>query len=365
MGIYGPETFRTRDGRTLTIRHCVPDDVPAFLEFQPQVANETQFTLQIPGRTPEAEKIRESWASVIAEPKALRLGAFEGNKVVGQLMFYAEKSPAHPWTQHIGSFGMMILKDYWGQGIGQRLLAIMDDHARAHGISRIEAMVREKNAHGIRLYTRAGFTIEGTRQKAAFIDGEFQNEFTIAKILTSEKPWTPNPLETPRLFLRALTLEDAPAVFDYAKNPNVSRFTQWEPHLSIQDTYAFFADYVFPRYRSQNPEPFGIALKTDPGKIVGTVGCFWASRESRCLELAYAISEPLWGKGLVPEAAAATIEQAFRETNATRIQARCVVENTASARVMEKVGMTREGTLRSALWYRGRFWDMHLYALTR
>ena len=181
---------------------------------------------------------------------------------------------------------------------------------------------------------------------------------------SDDSPWAPTPLETARLFLRAITLEDAPAIFDYAKNPNISRFTQWEPHRSIEDTYAFFNDYVLPRYRNQNPEPLGIALKSDPGRIVGTVGCFWNTAESRCMELAYAISEPLWGKGLVPEAANAIIAQILKETNAIRVQARCVVENTASARVMEKVGMTREATLRSALWYRGRAWDMYLYALT-
>lgn len=84
-------------------------------------------------------------------------------------------------------------------------------------------------------------------------------------------------------------------------------------------------------YKKAVPEPFGVALKESPEKLIGTVGCFWVSRQARSMELAYAIGEEHWGKGLVPEAASA---------------------------VVEKVGMTYEGTLKSAVFQRSRYWDM-------
>ena len=56
------------------------------------------------------------------------------------------------------------------------------------------------------------------------------------------------------------------------------------------------------------------------------------------------------------------MDYCFKEFSLKRIQARCKVENKASARVMEKIGMTHEGTLKSAIFHRDKFWDMHYYA---
>jgi [ribosomal protein S5]-alanine N-acetyltransferase len=65
-------------------------------------------------------------------------------------------------------------------------------------------------------------------------------------------------------------------------------------------------------------------------------------------ELGYVLSREHWGKGLMPEAVRAVIRFGFGRMELNRIQARCVAENTASARVMEKAGMTYEGTLRES-----------------
>lgn len=56
------------------------------------------------------------------------------------------------------------------------------------------------------------------------------------------------------------------------------------------------------------------------------------------------------------------MDYCFKEFSAKRIQARCKSENTASARVMEKVGMTFEGNLRASLYHREKFCDMLVYA---
>lgn len=169
-------------------------------------------------------------------------------------------------------------------------------------------------------------------------------------------------LTTQRLVLRQLETSDAEAIYAYAKNPNVSRYTLWEPHRSVEDSLAFIQGYAMGFYSKGVPEPLGIALKDDPSKIIGTVGCFWVSQPARCMELAYALSEDHWGRGYTTEASLALMGYCFKEFSLKRIQARCKVENTASAKVMEKVGMTLEGTLKSSVFHRNRFWDMHIYA---
>lgn len=159
-----------------------------------------------------------------------------------------------------------------------------------------------------------------------------------------------------------MRLEDVGAIFQYAKNPNVSKYTLWEPHESILDSEKYFKNYVMNYYAQEVPEPLGIALKEDPTKLIGTVGCFWVSKKSKCMELAYAISEEYWGHGLVAEAAGVVMDYCFNQFNLKGIQARCKVENKPSARVMEKIGMNYEGTLKAAVFHREKYWDMLYYA---
>lgn len=183
-----------------------------------------------------------------------------------------------------------------------------------------------------------------------------------AVIYDNSKTWQPPILETPRLILRSIGLADAESIFAYAKNPNVCKYTLWETHQSVQDSLSYIKDYIFDYYSKGVPEPFGITLKENPQTVIGTVGCFWTSKQAKAMELAYAISEEHWGKGLVAEASQAVMDYCFKEFSLKRIQARCKVENKASSRVMEKIGMTHEGTLKSAIFHRNKFWDMAYYA---
>ncbi|MCC7403846.1 MAG: GNAT family N-acetyltransferase [Bdellovibrionales bacterium] len=190
---------------------------------------------------------------------------------------------------------------------------------------------------------------------------------TVAKNrrLSTQATFTLPQLETERLILRPLRPTDAENIFEYAKNPNVSLFTLWEPHKNVTDSLKFITEYAQPLYKEQVPEPFGIILKSNPKKVIGTVGCFWVSKPSQTMELAYAIDEPFWGKGLVAEASDAILGYCFKNLKVNRIQSRCKAENKASSRVMEKVGMKYEGTLKSAIFHRNRFWDMHYYAILK
>lgn len=177
--------------------------------------------------------------------------------------------------------------------------------------------------------------------------------------------WKPPILTTSRLVVRPIEITDAESIFEYAKNPNVSRYTLWEPHRSVKDSLEYIEEYVFDYYSKGVPEPLGIALKEQPENVIGTVGCFWTSEKAKAMELAYAIGEDHWGQGLVAEASQAVVDYCFKEFSVKRIQARCKTENVASARVMEKIGMSFEGTLRSSTFHRNRFWDMHYYAIVR
>ena len=176
--------------------------------------------------------------------------------------------------------------------------------------------------------------------------------------------WRPPTLNTERLTLRAFTEADAPALFEHARNPNVTRFTLWEAHRAVEDTLAFVHDYAMLRYLEGLSEPYAITVKPDP-RPVGACGCFWAAQPHQTMELGYWIAEPLWGKGYTVEACRAVLAFAFQEYGPERIQARVIDGNHASARVLAKLGFREEGTLRRALLRRGLFEDVRMFAILR
>ena len=359
-----PVSYQFKDGRTLIFRTIGVGDEEAFLAFRRVIPVESTHTMQYVGMTlPTFEEMIEYNRRDLESPDVLKVGVFDGSTLVGYLRMGPQHA-GHPWVAHLTQFGMMIRKEFWGQGIGRKLLQIQDEFALSIGVTRIEAMVRAKNEAGVKLYLRAGYQIEGTRREAAIINGEKQDEYFIAKLLNDPLAnWKPTLIETDRLVLRAIELSDASAIFDYAKNPIVSEHTLWEPHQTLADSTSYIKDYVLPYYAKGVPEPYGIALKNAPEKIIGTVGAFWTSRHAKAMELAYALSEKHWGKGYMPEAARAVMNKCIQEYGLKRVQARCVVENDKSATVMKKIGMQHEGTMRSSLYRRGKYWDMAHYAL--
>lgn len=96
-----------------------------------------------------------------------------------------------------------------------------------------------------------------------------------------------------------------------------------------------------------------MALRAQPDRIIGTVGCFWVSRSDRCMELGYALTRDYWGNGLVVEGARTVLDHVFAHYPVDRLQCHCLAENAASARVIETLGMRREGLFRSCHYQAG------------
>lgn len=176
--------------------------------------------------------------------------------------------------------------------------------------------------------------------------------------------WRPATLHTPRISLRPFVDADAAALFEHARNPNITRFTLWEAHRAISETQAFVGEYARLRYREGMPEPYAITLPPDPNPI-GSCGCFWASRPNQAMELGYWVAEPYWGRGIAVEACRALVTHVFREIGPERVQARVIAGNVGSCRVLEKLGFRYEGTFRSALYRRDRFEDLLIYAVLK
>ena len=170
-------------------------------------------------------------------------------------------------------------------------------------------------------------------------------------------------LETERLILRKMTLNDVEAVFAYASDPEVSRYTLWETHRSIEDSRAFLK-LTTQKYENGGEPDWGIVYKGN-GCLVGVCGLVnWEAEHARA-EIGFVLSREYWGHGFMPEAVRAMFRFGFERMNLNRIEARCIAENAASARVMEKAGMVYEGTLRQREYIKGAYRDIKLYAILK
>ena len=170
-------------------------------------------------------------------------------------------------------------------------------------------------------------------------------------------------LETPRLVIRRMTMADAGDIYEYGRDPEVSRHVLWDAYQSLGEAKAY-VKYVQRQYRLNEPASWGIELKAT-GRIVGTIGFMWIQRDNAAAEVGYSLARGLWNRGLMTEALRAVIDFGFRGLNLNRIEAQHESENPASGAVMRKCGMQREGTLRQRLMNKGRFVDVELYSILR
>lgn len=170
-------------------------------------------------------------------------------------------------------------------------------------------------------------------------------------------------LETERLLLRDLTLEDAEDLFEYASDPDVSRYNIWSVHKSLEDSKRFLST-VMEQYKNHELADWGIIHKADK-KLIGTCGLASWIQDQRRAEIGYVLSKKYWGKGYMLEAVHPVIAFGFQMMKLNRIEGRCILLNTASARVMEKVGMKFEGVLRQHLFTKGSFYDVKMYSILK
>lgn len=170
-------------------------------------------------------------------------------------------------------------------------------------------------------------------------------------------------LETERLILRKVTKEDIEDMYLYGSDEEVSKYVTWNTHETIADTKGF-VEFVLNKYENKHVSPWGIEYKEN-GKFIGTIDFVWWQPNHKIAEIGYVISKDYWGKGLTTEVAKKLVKFGFEEMDLVRVQARCDVENIASARVMEKAGMTFEGIIRKGIFVKGEHRDLKMYSILK
>ena len=174
----------------------------------------------------------------------------------------------------------------------------------------------------------------------------------------------PERLETERLVLRVRTVADAEDIFDYASCPEVSYPAGFLPVKTLEDEI-YYLEHILPERNQKEklPAGYGIVVKgTD--KVIGSVD-FNHRHEDDVLELGYTLHPDYWGRGYVPEAARALIDEAFKGLCLHKIELTCFSYNVQSQRVAEKLGFTLEARIRDRKDAQGKRCDDLRYGLLR
>ncbi|MBU5437361.1 GNAT family N-acetyltransferase [Tissierella sp. MSJ-40] len=173
-----------------------------------------------------------------------------------------------------------------------------------------------------------------------------------------------NSIETQRLILRELNKDDFASIHSYASDSEVSQYLPWGPN-SEADTQVFLNKII--KYQCDSPRyDYEIAVVTkEDNKLIGVCAIHISNPSNREGWIGYCYNKEYWGNGYASEAAKEIIEFGFTGLDLHRIFATCDPNNIGSAKVLEKIGMKREGHLRENKWQKGKWRDSFVYSILK
>ena len=297
-----------------------------------------------------AQAVLSSW-----DKKAEFAIVFEG-RVIGLVELTVD-----PKNQ-TAELGYDIARNMWGQGLAvEAAVAVCDWGFREYGLARVYARADQRNSRSLRVMEKLGMTREGIHRSSE-VWGDRVDEVSYA-VLRDEwsGPSAPLPaiptsprkydttdrgerreLTTPRLVLRPFGPGDVDDLFEYAKDP------EWAEYIldSVPQPYTQRNAEEFIADRMLAPDTqLSWAIVLDGAGMGGIVLTVDSQHETG--EIDYALAKSHWGQGLMTEAAGAVVDWGFAQRRLHRISSQLDIRNRRSRRVLEKLGMVREGVSRS------------------
>lgn len=298
--------------------------------------------------------------AVLASPdKGATFAVVHDGRVVGLVSLRVDPED----EDRKAELGYDIARDMWGQGIAPEAASVVCDWAfREYGLAKVYTLADARNGRSLRVMEKLGMKREAVYRSDEVEKGERVDGVSYA-VLRSEWRGPGGPLEpatfpheewntthrddipelaTARLLLRPFAPGDVDDIFEYAQDP------EWAEFLleSVPQPYTRRDAEQFVASRMTAPRTelsWAIVLE---GVGIGGIILRVNPKHERG-EIDYALAKSHWGQGLMPEAAAAVVDWAFRERRLARMSSRANVRNQRSWRVMEKIGMRREGVSRS------------------
>ncbi|WP_159522156.1 GNAT family N-acetyltransferase [Sunxiuqinia indica] len=168
---------------------------------------------------------------------------------------------------------------------------------------------------------------------------------------------------TARLLLEEITKDDLQLVHELHCIPELDEFNTLGIPKDLEETKKVIQSGIDDQ--SNNPRSefaWKISLK-ESGQVIGLAGMFPSNDRFRLAEIYYKIHPDFWGQGFATEVARELVRFGFDELKLHKVEAGVASENTRSIRVLEKIGMTKEGLRRKILPIRGEWKDNYHFAI--
>lgn len=169
-------------------------------------------------------------------------------------------------------------------------------------------------------------------------------------------------LETKRLILRELKMNDAEAIYTYLSDPDVIKYLEGNTD-SIEEAQGYIS-WVTEGFTKRKDIRWGIELK-DTKELIGDCGFGHIDEPRRPTELGYMLTKKYWNHGLMTEALGAILYYGFKELELHRIQAWTHPDNLGSSKLLMKHGFKKEGFHREFIyiWHQDIYIDTEMYAI--
>ena len=170
-------------------------------------------------------------------------------------------------------------------------------------------------------------------------------------------------LETERLVLREITVEDAPSILNYLSDKEVMKYYGLEPFQTVKDAIDEISWYQS-ILSNKTGIRWGITVKGQL-EVIGSCGFLNVDAQHARADIGFELNQTYWGQGIASETLKPIITYGFNQLQLQRIQALIEPANTASQMLVERHGFVREGLLRSYEYTCGKYDDLYMYSLLK
>ena len=180
-----PQSFQGKT-QTFTLRPPQVEDAAALIAYMEVIDRETTFLSREPGEFAQnftLEKEQAYLRSCLEDEGQLFLIAFDEAGSIAATCNCSSMAHRQRY-RHRAELAVSVKQAHWRQGLGRRMMELLEAWARARGIEKLSLEVDTQNTRAIGLYLRQGFTVEGTlRHAAKLADGSYRDYYAMAKFL--------------------------------------------------------------------------------------------------------------------------------------------------------------------------------------
>jgi RimJ/RimL family protein N-acetyltransferase len=170
-------------------------------------------------------------------------------------------------------------------------------------------------------------------------------------------------LEAKRLLLRSFQDSDLDPFVAYRSDPTVARYQSWDTPYTPAQARAFI-DEMKRKQPATQGEWYQLAIELkDTSALIGDCAFHVLSDATDQAEIGFTLAQQHQGCGYATEAVARLLAYLFGEIGLRRVTATCDVENASSIRLLERLGLRREGHFVENLWFKGQWGSEYSYAL--